>query len=162
MLFQLNLRKCTSHFLILVAGGALAIAGPGRYSYSDPAPLYPLSEKGWRLVRIVDGDTFTLIIPELPPEIAEISIRIRGVDAPELKGHCEAERRLAREAKLFTERWLQSGEAGEITLSHLAWDKYGGRLLADVFVHGKNVGTGLLAAQLARPYDGAKRKNWCE
>ena len=45
-----------------------------------------------------DGDTIKITMPGLPPEIAAISVRVAGIDAPEIKGKCDSERAKAIEA----------------------------------------------------------------
>jgi len=48
-----------------------------------------------------------------------------------------------------------------IAFRNIKWDKYGGRVLATVIVAGKNLGDELIAAGVARPYFGKKKKPWC-
>src|SRR5437016_2415285 len=49
-----------------------------------------------------DGDTCTVTLPGLPDVFGErISIRLVGIDAPEIKGRCEQEKRLAMQARDF-------------------------------------------------------------
>ena len=49
---------------------------------------------------IYDGDTFRATIDGWHPLIGErISIRVNGVDTPEMRGKCEQEKLLARKAK---------------------------------------------------------------
>jgi len=46
-------------------------------------------------VRNYDGDTITFNLPGLHPIIGEkISIRVNGIDTPEIKGKCEKEKRV--------------------------------------------------------------------
>jgi len=45
---------------------------------------------------IYDGDTFTVSIKDWPPVAGErISVRVWGIDTPEMRGKCEHEKRLA-------------------------------------------------------------------
>lgn len=49
---------------------------------------------------IYDGDTFRATIDGWPALIGKrISIRVNGVDTPEMRGKCDQEKQLAREAK---------------------------------------------------------------
>ena len=51
---------------------------------------------------IYDGDTFRANIESFPAVIGEhMSIRINGIDTPELRGKCDKENQLARLAKRF-------------------------------------------------------------
>jgi endonuclease YncB( thermonuclease family) len=56
---------------------------------------------------------------------------------------------------------LRLRQAKVISLKHVGRDKYF-RLDAEVWADGENMSTVLLAEGLARPYDGGKRKGWCE
>ena len=51
-------------------------------------------------VRNYDGDTITFNLPGLHPIISEkISIRVNGIDTPEIKGKCEKEKYDAKQAQ---------------------------------------------------------------
>lgn len=53
------------------------------------------------VIRVYDGDTITINIPSFPPIIGqEISVRIYGVDTPEMKGKTVKEREMAVKANL--------------------------------------------------------------
>jgi micrococcal nuclease len=108
---------------------------------------------------IYDADTFRVNISGWPAVVGErVQIRVKGVDAPELRGKCEAEKVRARKAKQFTVAKLR--EAQTIQLAELERGKYF-RLLAVVYVDGENLEQALINADLARPYDGGTRQGWC-
>lgn len=108
---------------------------------------------------IYDADTFKVHIPEWPDIVGKsISIRIRGVDAPELRGKCQIEKDAARLAKQFTVEKLRTAKV--IELKDIQRGKYF-RLLSDVYVDGVSLGQQLVSAGHARVYDGGKRKGWC-
>lgn len=108
---------------------------------------------------IYDADTFRADISGWPRVVGErMSIRINGVDAPEIRGKCQQEKLAAREAKQFTVAMLRG--ARQIELRDVRRGKYF-RLLADVYADGKSVAAALIAAGLARPYDGGTRGGWC-
>ncbi|MBF0271353.1 MAG: thermonuclease family protein [Magnetococcales bacterium] len=108
-----------------------------------------------------DGDTLRMNIPGVPPLLGEnISIRIRGVDTPEIRGLCPREKQLAQEASRQVHHLLAS--AGHITLKDVGRDKYF-RIVATVLADEVDVGAMLLNKGLATPYDGGhKTKKWCE
>ena len=109
---------------------------------------------------VYDGDTFKVTIRDWPPIIGDkISVRILGIDTPELRAKCEAEKILARKAKQFTVEKLSA--ASKVELLNLKRGKYF-RILANVKVDGKDLGSQLTQAGLAVPYDGGSKKNWCE
>lgn len=86
---------------------------------------------------IYDADTFRANIKAWPPIVGErISIRVNGVDAPEIRGKCPEEKKMARDAKQFTVSQLRS--AKKIELRNIRRGKYF-RVLADVYVDGKNL-----------------------
>lgn len=111
------------------------------------------------VITVYDGDTFRVNIDEFPPIIGEnIAIRILGIDTPEIKGNCQRERQLAIKARDFTRKYLNSGSV--ISLTDLKRDKYF-RILANVYIDGKNLGDALLMQNLAVVYLGKKKFNWC-
>lgn len=84
-------------------------------------------------------------------------IRLAGLDAPELRGRCAREQRLARAAR---DR-LQALVANGATIRSLGADRYG-RTLARVHDRsGRDVARVLVAEGLARPYAGGQRRGWC-
>ena len=112
-----------------------------------------------KVINVYDGDTFRVNIDEFPPIIGEnIAIRILGIDTPEIKGKCQQERQLAIKARDFTRKYLNSGSV--ISLTDLKRDKYF-RILANVYIDGKNLGDALLMQNLAVVYLGKKKFNWC-
>jgi endonuclease YncB( thermonuclease family) len=115
----------------------------------------------WQVVAIKDGDTLAVELPGLPTQLNPIAVRVRSVDAPESGGRakCPAERALARRATEFTRRAIAAAAAVEF--EGPTWDKYGGRIDADVWVDGALLSGQLIAAGLARRYDGGKRPGWC-
>ena len=111
------------------------------------------------VINVYDGDTFRVNIDEFPPIIGEnIAIRILGIDTPEINGNCQKERQLAIKARDFTRKYLNSGSV--ISLTDLKRDKYF-RILANVYIDGKNLGDALLMQNLAVVYLGKKKFNWC-
>lgn len=106
-----------------------------------------------------DGDTIYIRVDGLPPELAEMSVRVRGIDTPEIRGECPAEKDLAIKARDYTRSLMSNGHV--VAFMNLEHDKYGGRVLADVYVDGQALAALLIAQGLARPYDGGKRQPWC-
>ncbi len=108
---------------------------------------------------IYDADTFRVNIRGWPDLIGKnISIRVLGVDAPEIRGKCIAEKKAARRAKQFTVEMLRTAKT--IELKNIKRGKYF-RILAEVYIDGKNLAESLISAQQGRPYDGGKRLGWC-
>jgi endonuclease YncB( thermonuclease family) len=111
------------------------------------------------VTRVLDGDTL-----EVRAEVwlgIELTshVRIRGIDAPELHSSCAAERTMAEAAR---DR-LTTLVGDSVRLSRIEQDKYGGRVDADVVnAAGTDLKAAMLAAGLARPYDGGTRGDWCQ
>ena len=108
----------------------------------------------WPIVRVVDGDTVKVRVPGLPPGLALLSVRLRGVDAPETRrAECEAER---------TAAFLRDALAGaRVVFRDPRWGTYGGRVIADAIVDGRPLAAMLIEAGHGRPHDGGRRKGWC-
>lgn len=108
---------------------------------------------------VYDGDTFRANIKGYPNIIGyRMSIRIRGIDTPELKSKCEKEKILARAAKQLTVSLLRSAKV--IELKNIKRGKYF-RLVADVYVDGVSISGILIDKGLAVEYDGRTKIEWC-
>lgn len=140
----------------IIAGLLLAFPFVAQTTEGRAAERY-----SWPVVGIKDGDTIAVEIPGLPATLNPVAIRLRGVDTPESGGRakCAAERNLARRATGFTKLAIARGRRIEFTT--LDWDKYGGRIDAEIWIDGVSLADQLIAAGLARAYDGGKRGGWC-
>lgn len=108
---------------------------------------------------VYDGDTFFADIKGWPPVAGQhIGIRVYGIDTPEMRGKCPEEKELARKAKQRAVELLRA--ANTVELRNLRRDKYF-RLLAEVYVDGKNLGDSLIKEGLAVPYYGKTKTSWC-
>jgi len=110
---------------------------------------------------VYDGDTFTKTTVDVFPGMAyKGSIRVRGIDAPEIHTRSVCEKRMGYESK----RALQTFVAGrQIEVKNVKLGKYAGRVVGDVYVDGKSVADYMLRSGYARKYDGGKRNhNWCK
>ena len=116
--------------LSLLAAAGLAICAPGPRDNC-----------------VVDGDTFW---------IEGVKVRIADIDAPELNGRCDYERRLALESR---DRLLALLNAGPFQLRPQGEDRYG-RTLAVVTRGGRSIGDVLVSEGLARTWTG-RRQPWC-
>jgi micrococcal nuclease len=122
-------------------------------------PKYiPNVTKG-RVINVYDGDTFTLAA-RIPNDktIYKFSVRLRGLDCPEMRTNNESEKLIATKARDF----VASKVLGEIvTLINLDLDKYG-RLLAGVLYkeqkEQKDLSEELISERLAVVYDGGTKK----
>ena len=115
----------------------------------------------WEILRVVDGDTIEIKDECFPTEL-KLSIRVLGIDTPEKgsRAKCDKEAKLAEKASKFTKEFI--GKNKTATFRNIKWDKYGGRLLADVEINGKSLSDELIKNGLARSYDGKKKGSWCK
>ena len=119
-------------------------------------------------VRNYDGDTITVNLPNTIPDVFshEISVRIRHIDTPEIKGNGKCEKEAAQKAKVATTSLLKN--AKKIDLEDVGRDKYF-RLLAQVVITTREDKIILLSQYLleqgyAVPYEGGTKNkvDWCK
>ncbi|HXH43068.1 MAG TPA: thermonuclease family protein [Bradyrhizobium sp.] len=110
------------------------------------------------VIRAIDGDTFLARVRLREGGDPVVRIRLRGIDAPELKASCQEELDKAEAATRALRDLL--GQGG-VTITNLGPDKYG-RILADVATRRTaNVSAALLAGDFVRSYNGGHRGGWC-
>lgn len=130
-------------------------AGPATWSRDgNLTARYPAE-----VVRVVDGDTFEARVHLWPGLDVTTRVRLRGIDAPELKAHCAEERELAEIARDALDEMIASGS---VAIFNVGPDKYNGRVVADTATRAvPSVSGALLAAGHVRAYGGGHRDGWC-
>jgi endonuclease YncB( thermonuclease family) len=109
-----------------------------------------------RIIRVVDGDTVSLICPE----DGMVSARILGFDTPEKYApKCLDEFVAAEQASWALRTMIQ--KADRINLTHDGTDQYG-RALVRLELDGVDVARLMIRAGHARQYGGGLRGSWCE
>jgi len=139
---------------VLFGSAALALAGGS----ASAAKLFrgPVEAT---VLEVLDGDTFLAEAIVWPGHAVRVNVRIRGIDAPEMKARCRAERAAAERAR---DALALLFGAGPVAISNIAGAKYYGRVLADVTTaDGQGVASVLLGEELVRPYGGGRREGWC-
>ncbi|MDP2206088.1 MAG: thermonuclease family protein [Alphaproteobacteria bacterium] len=114
-----------------------------------------------RVIKTGDGDTVQTEVDIWPGTRVLIDIRIGEIDTPEKKGRakCTEEAAKAEEATAEMRRLL---EGQTVTLHNIKYEKYGGRLLADITTSdGTNAAQHMIAQRLAVPYGGGTKSSWC-
>ena len=125
-------------------------------SFADLAITGPVSAK---VIKVYDGDTFTVEAYPWPGLEAKVSVRIDGVDTPEIRGKCDAEKQKAIEAREFV-KGLVLGET--VFLKNVKHGKYAGRVVADVKLEGGgSLAQKIIDRGLGREYHGGRREGWC-
>ncbi|MFN0042004.1 MAG: thermonuclease family protein [Alphaproteobacteria bacterium] len=147
-------RAIARRWILALAVAGFALAGPVHAGDVVPGPVQA------RVVQIIDGDTLIVRAHIWLGQDVETSVRMSGIDAPELKGQCELERTRA----LASRDHLASRVAGgAVVLTQVRYEKYGGRVLAQVRLpDGTDLAHDMIATGHARSYDGGKRGMWCE
>lgn len=143
------------HTLIFCA--ALVFASPATAErLNGPIPA--------KVIHVVDGDTLKVRAQIWLHQSINISVRLRGIDAPELDGNCATERILAQQAHNRLNTLVSAqGKSGLVNLKNISSGKYSGRVIATVeTMQGMSVGDVLLKEKVARPYKRRQSKsNWC-
>jgi endonuclease YncB( thermonuclease family) len=110
-----------------------------------------------RVVSVYDGDTMTVDAEPWPGLTARTSVRVAGVDTPEIQGACQAEKDMAIRARDFVRAMV----GAQVQLTDVRLGKYAGRVVADVWVNEQKLSDLLVAENLGRPYHGGRREGWC-
>jgi len=139
--------------LIFVFFGMVNAEGASKKTYGNFHDI--------QYIKNYDGDTITVNLFGVHPLIGkEISVRLFGIDTPEIKGKCYKEKRLAVEAKVFVEQRLK--KAHVINLLNAKRGLYF-RIVGIIMADGININTLLVKKGLAVLYYGGKKiKNWCD
>ena len=100
---------------------------------------------------VVDGDTFKL---------GDRTIRLVGLDAPEVRARCPAEAAAAERATEALRRWLNAAPFELAARLDAPTDEYG-RALMTARRGEATAAEALIAQRVARPYAGEARQSWC-
>ena len=112
-----------------------------------------------RVLSVYDGDTVKVEAAMWPGLAWTGSVRVEGVDTPEIRGRCEGEKRKAVAARDFVRK--QVGK--RVTLVDVKKGKYAGRVVARIrLADGTDLTELLIRAKHGRPYDGGRRRGWCD
>ena len=112
------------------------------------------------VISVYDGDTIKVNAHPWPGHTIRVSVRIDGIDTPELRGKCPREKEMARYARDALGVMLSDPR---VVLEDVRNGKYAGRILARVRMpDGRYVGEGMIGLGLARVYDGGRREGWCQ
>jgi endonuclease YncB( thermonuclease family) len=136
-----------------------APAPVSRDTFQDEPAITPRALVPVEIIRVIDGDTVEVRAHVWLDQMIVTRVRLRSIDAPELRADCPEE---ARKATAARDALVTLLESGKIYLTALGRDKYGGRVLGDLLTtEGHSISTRMLSAGHARPYAGGKRQGWC-
>jgi endonuclease YncB( thermonuclease family) len=112
---------------------------------------------GGRVIKVYDADTIT-IASKLPYDLSpmyRLSVRLNGIDAPEIKGKgvSDEEKEAAKVARDFVSNLVLNKF---IKLENIQSEKYG-RILADVYIGDIHLNELLIKDRYAVKYDGGTK-----
>jgi endonuclease YncB( thermonuclease family) len=122
--------------------------------YNDTVAFVP-PITGGRVVKVYDGDTITVAskLPGMDEPIYRFSVRLLGIDSPEIKGKTMKEKELAIESRDALHN-LIFGKM--VYFKNVSTEKYG-RILADVYFGDIHINSWMLQHKLAIKYDGGTK-----
>jgi micrococcal nuclease len=114
-------------------------------------PYIPSIKEG-KVLKVYDGDTIT-IASKIEDKFYKFSVRIRGVDCPEIRGDNETEKQAAI---IVRDKLSELINNKMVILEDIDYDKYG-RILATVKFNNINIDHWLLINHYAVPYNKKKK-----
>jgi endonuclease YncB( thermonuclease family) len=123
-------------------------------NWKDTIEFVAPIEKGI-VIKVYDGDTIT-IASKLPYESSPLyrfSVRLNGIDCPEIKSKDKNEKECAKIAKKEMNDLIMNKM---VTLKNVQTEKYG-RILADVYIGDLHLNKYLIEKRLAVTYDGGTK-----
>lgn len=111
-----------------------------------------------KITSVYDGDTCTCVFLYGNAPM-KINIRIHGIDAPEIKSKNELEKKAGICVRELVKSYIENKVCYVKFLKH---DKYGGRIVGDVFFGNGNISLSkyLLDNNYVKSYDGGKKHPW--
>lgn len=113
--------------------------------------------KGGRVIKCYDADTITIAskLPYDESPIYRLSVRLNGIDTPEIKGKgvSDEEKEAAKLARDFVSNLVLNKY---VRLENIESEKYG-RILADVYIGDIHLNNLLLKERYAVKYDGGTK-----
>jgi micrococcal nuclease len=112
--------------------------------------------KGGRVIKCYDADTITIAskLPYNESPLYRLSVRLNGIDAPEIKGKSEEDKEVAKQARDFVSNLVLNKY---VRLENVESEKYG-RILADVYIGDVHVNELLVKERYAVKYDGGTKR----
>lgn len=156
------MKRSTAQFLViqfvilLIAAFLLSFATIVCAADYDEGPLGPYHMT--QIDRVIDGDTFNGWAQTFIYQTTYVSVRVRDMDTPELRGSPACEKKLAHEARAFLVDLLANAKS--VTIEDLEYDSFG-RILASVTVDNKNLVATMIMKGYARPYIKGASGGWC-
>jgi len=123
----------------------------------DDTQEFTFPIKGGRVIKVYDADTITIAakLPYDASPLYRLSVRLNGIDTPEIKGKdiLEEEKEAAKAAREFVYKLVFNKY---VRLENVESEKYG-RILADVYIGDVHLNNLLLKERFAVKYDGGTK-----
>jgi len=129
-------------------------------TYKDTIPFVPPLTEG-KVIKVYDGDTITITskMPFDQSPYYRFSVRLKGIDCPEMRTKNAQEKECAILTRNFLKDLLMDKM---VMLKEVELEKYG-RILADVYLDEVNLSDLLCEKNMAVKYDGGTKhcpENW--
>lgn len=121
---------------------------------TEVKPFIPPISSGF-VVKVYDGDTITIIskLPYKDSALYKFSVRLNGIDCPEIKGETLKEKQCAQLARDELSKLILNKH---VVLKDLKTEKYG-RILAEVYLDDLHLNQYMIDKKLAVKYDGGTK-----
>ena len=135
---------------------------PEDIEWKDTIPFVAPITQG-RCIKVYDGDTITIAgkLPYKHSPIYRFSVRLNGIDTPEIKGKDDDEKECAKLARDALKELILNKT---VHLRNVQTEKYG-RILADVVCDEINMNQWMITQRFAVKYDGGTKvspASWME
>ena len=135
---------------------------PQDIEWKDTIPFVAPINQG-RCIKVYDGDTITIAakLPYKNSPIYRFSVRLNGIDTPEIKGKDDDEKQCA---VLARDALKQCIIGKKVELRNVQTEKYG-RILAEVYCDNINLNEWMVKQRFAVKYDGGTKvspNSWME
>ena len=132
----------------------ISIKEVGVITWDDTIPFVVPVSIG-QVIKVYDGDTITIAakLPFARSPLYRFSVRLNGIDTPEIKGKSEDEISVAKEARDALSGLILHKN---VVLKNVATEKYG-RILADVYLDELHINKWLIEQRFAVKYDGGTK-----
>lgn len=126
-------------------------------TYADTQIYIPPIEL-CKVIKVYDGDTITVATKLYTPDslIYRFSVRLAGIDTPEMHGSTSDERNAAIASRDVLSNMIMNKT---VLLKNVRYEKYG-RLLADVYLGELYLNQYLVDNKYAVPYNGGKKQKY--
>ncbi|MFM2041892.1 MAG: hypothetical protein RLY86_468 [Pseudomonadota bacterium] len=140
---------------VLLVLSILLSATPAGAVDSLPGPVRA------EVLKVVDGDTLDVKVRIWLDQEVTTRVRLDGIDTPESRSRCQAEKDMARQARGRLESLVRDARS-TVLLRDITHDKFGGRVRAKVVLaDGTDIADALIREGHARRYMGGARQPWC-